>query len=285
MAATDGNAPSTGADESAASQPRRRLEQRILEEAPRLGPDDTFQFKCHPGVRCFGSCCGDINIVLTPYDVLRLRARLGMTSSAFLAQHTVIPFNKEQKLPVPLLRMGDDEKKSCPFLSDGACTVYEDRPWACRMYPIGLASPPEGSAERPFYFLLQEEGCEGGREDHRQTIRDWIGEQGIAKYDEMGGLFQPLLFDERLADGRELDPKQMEMYWMATYDLDTFRRFLFESTFFQRFQVPEDEVEKLRQDDEALMRFAFRWLAFALSGKRTMTISKEEAAARSPRSE
>jgi hypothetical protein len=66
------------------------------------------------------------------------------------------------------------------------------------------------------------------------------------------------------------------MYWMASYDLDTFRRFLFGSTFFDRFEVDEEEVALLKEDDEALMRFAFRWLAFALSGKKTMKIKPQQ---------
>ena len=38
----------------------------------------------------------------------------------------------------------DNEKKSCLFLDleNGGCQVYEDRPWACRMYPLGMAIPP-----------------------------------------------------------------------------------------------------------------------------------------------
>lgn len=261
--------------DAASESPRRRLEKRILEEAPRLGPNDVFQFSCHPGVSCFGTCCGDVNIALTPYDVLRLKNRLGLTSKEFLDKYTIIPFTKEQQIPIPLLRMQDDEKKSCHFVKDGACTVYEDRPWACRMYPVGFASPQETKSGEPFFFLLEEEGCKGFAEARDQTIADWIKDQEIEKYDEMGGLFQPLSFDQRLADGRELDPKQLQMFWMATYDLDTFRRFVFESTFLDRFDVSEEEMEKIRNDDEALMRFAFEWLAFALSGKRTMKIKDD----------
>ena len=64
----------------------------------------------------------------------------------------------------------------------------------------------------------------------------------------MGGLFQPLSFDPRLADGRELEPKQMEMYWMASYDLDTFRRFVLESSFLDRFEVqpPENQTDSVQ---------------------------------------
>ena len=33
--------------------PQERLQEKILEDYPRLGPNDTFQFGCHPGVSCF----------------------------------------------------------------------------------------------------------------------------------------------------------------------------------------------------------------------------------------
>jgi len=256
---------------------RARLQEKILEEAPRLTREDTFRFACHAGVSCFGDCCGDVNIVLTPYDVLRLRKRLGLSSTEFLERHTIIPFSKEQKLPAPLVKMGDDEKKSCPFVEDAKCTVYEDRPWACRMYPLGFASPgTDAEGQKPFYFLLDESGCRGHEEERQQTVGEWLTDQGIEEYDEMGELFKSLSLDAFFSSGRELEPKQIELYWMATYDLDTFRRFITSSSFLDRFQVTEETVEKIETDDEELLRFGFRWLEFALFGRPTMTI-KESA--------
>ena len=38
--------------------PRNALEEEILADHPRLGPDDTFKFRCHPGVSCFNTCWG-----------------------------------------------------------------------------------------------------------------------------------------------------------------------------------------------------------------------------------
>ena len=85
--------------------------------------------------------CGDVNIVLTPYDVLRLKRRLGIYSTELLQRYSVRPFTKEQQLPVVLLRMQDDQPgKPCPFVTPQGCGVYEDRPWPCRMYPVGVAS-------------------------------------------------------------------------------------------------------------------------------------------------
>lgn len=275
MDSTDSPRMSTGPSGAKAQTDRQRLEKKILDEAPRLKPTDTFQFRCHPGVSCFGHCCADVNIALTPYDVLRLKNRLGLSSSEFLREHTLIPFTKDQQIPVPLLKMRDDEKKSCQFNDGGYCQVYEDRPWACRMYPVGFASPQEGSGNEPFYFLLEEDGCRGHEEERTQTIGEWTDDQGIRTYDEMGNLYQPLALDPRLGKGHELGPKQMEMFWMATYDLDTFRRFVFESSFLDRFEIPAKQVEALREDDEELMKFAFKWLQFALAGKQTVKIKDE----------
>jgi Fe-S-cluster containining protein len=256
--------------ETESSQSRARLEERILEEAPRLTKDDEFRFACHPGVSCFGSCCGDVNIVLTPYDVLRL-------STEFLDKYTILPFSKDQRLPAPLIKMGDDEKKRCPFLDGPRCTVYEDRPWACRMYPVGFASPGKGAKdEQPFHFLLEEEGCRGFEEERTLTIAEWIADQGIDEYDRMGELYKDLALDAFFEAGQQLDPKKIQLYWMGTYDLDVFRRFVLESTFLARFEVPEETVEEIRDDDVELMRFAFRWLSFALFGRQTMKI-KENA--------
>ena len=60
------------------------------------------------------------------------------------------------------------------------------------------------------------------------------------------------------------------MFYMASYNLDKFRPFLFRSKFFQRFHVPEELQARLEKDDVALMLFGFEWLKFSLFGLPTM---------------
>jgi hypothetical protein len=67
----------------------------------------------------------------------------------------------------------------------------------------------------------------------------------------------------------------MQMLFTASYDLDKFREFVFESTLLQRFIVDEDFVDEMRSDDEALLRFAFLWLRFSLFGEPTMKAKTE----------
>jgi len=257
--------------------PRAQLQEKILAEYPRLGSDDTFKFACHPGVSCFKRCCSDVNIFLSPYDVLRMKKRLGITSGEFLEKFTILPVQKDMKTPVVVLRMNDDKAKTCPHLTDSGCGIYSDRPWPCRMYPLGLAAQkdtPDGWRGDRFYFLLQEEVCMGFGEPQEWTVREWMDNQGIDAYDEWGEAFKELTLHKFFEEGGTLSPEKMHMMFTACYDLDKFREFVFQSTLLERFEVDEDFIEEMRYDDEALLRFAFLWLRFSLFGEPTMKMKE-----------
>lgn len=251
-----------------------RLKEEILKDYPKMTKDSSFTFACHPGVPCFNDCCADVNIFLTPYDILRLKNNLGMSSEEFLSKYTVTPFDQNLKYPVILLAMNEDEKKSCPFVGEGGCQVYEDRPWACRMYPLGVGSQKDtgGESETDFYFMLKESVCKGHRESPRQTVAEWLEKQGITEYDKMGYFFKELTLHEFFQKDENLTPKKLEMFFLANYNLDKFREFLFESTFFDKFDVDEETRKKIETDDVELLRFGYYWLRFALFGEKTMKI-------------
>ena len=51
----------------------------------RLGLKNKFKFQCHKKVACFTQCCRGINIILTPYDIIRLKNRLQLSLDRHLA--------------------------------------------------------------------------------------------------------------------------------------------------------------------------------------------------------
>jgi hypothetical protein len=51
--------------------------------------NDPMTFVCGPDKECFNDCCRDLNQVLTPYDVLRLKNHLHLPSGAFLQTYTI----------------------------------------------------------------------------------------------------------------------------------------------------------------------------------------------------
>jgi Fe-S-cluster containining protein len=254
-----------------------RLKEEILKDYERLNEKSKFRFACHPGVPCFNDCCGDINIFLTPYDVIRLKNSLGISSGEFLSKYTVSLFDKNLKYPAILLQMNDDDKKSCPFVGKGGCGVYEDRPWACRMYPLGLASPKEGgeSKDEEFYFMLEDGFCKGFKEDKTLTIADWLEDQGVNEYNKMGEDFKELTLHKFFQDGGNLAPEKMEMFFLGSYHMDGFREFLFRTSFFDKFEVDDDTREKLKEDDVELLKFGYTWLKFALFGEETLKINDD----------
>jgi Fe-S-cluster containining protein len=255
-------------------------QERILSECPRMTLDDDFTFACHGSLDCFTRCCADVAIVLTPYDVLRLKKALGMDSSEFLDKYTVSPFSKEQKVPAVLLRM-DPETKRCPFVTEAGCSVYANRPWACRMYPLGVAEPRNPSpSDQAFHFLVREEICKGHGAGRAYTVREWLADQGLDEYQMMGASFRDLMLHEFWDKEETLPPEKMDMYYMACFDLDRFRRFVFETRLLNLFVFDEARVEALRTDDEELLEFAMHWLRFSLFGERTMKVRPDVVRAR-----
>ena len=256
-----------------------RFKETLLKEAKRLGPDDKFRFACHPRLGCFNSCCADVNVFLMPYDVLRLKNRVKLDSHTFLEQHAISETLDTRGLPIVQIRMTDDEAHRCPFVTPAGCSVYEDRPWACRMYPIGGASPPARNTEaETFYFVVERfASCAGFDEDREWSVKEWKENQGVGDYEAKSEAFKAISLHPFFLEQRKtLPPDKSRMLLMAAYDLDTFRKFVFDSSFLQRFDVAAELVERMRTDDEALLIFAYRWLRFSLFGEPTLTISAAE---------
>ncbi len=250
-----------------------------LEGRRELGAGETFVFHCGPELPCFNTCCADVNIVLTPLDVLRLARRLGMTTTQFRAEHTVTLETRDLQLPVVALKMTDGEGRPCPFVGPGGCTVYDERPWACRMYPVGLAMPPAraGVAPRPLYFLFEDDFCAGHGGGRRFSVETWRRDQGVIEREEGEKEFRELVAHPWFIGGRTLDPRGQEIFLMACYDLDRFREFIFESSFLKRFEIEPELLATVSRDDEALLRLAFRWVRFALFGEPTLRVRSADS--------
>ncbi|MEO5347324.1 MAG: YkgJ family cysteine cluster protein [Magnetococcus sp. YQC-9] len=252
-------------------------EVRNILQPVRLEGESHFQFRCHPGVACFNACCANIEIILTPYDILRLRRRLNLSPEAFLYEYATPYTLAKGQLPVPLIRM-DPETGKCPFNAPEGCQVYSDRPVACRYYPIGLAlmHPEASDKSEEFFYLVKEDYCLGHQESTRWTINDWRKDQGSDGYDERNKGWMEMILKRRSAgDEVQTSLQVSEFFYMASTDTDKFRRFIFESTFLQRFDVPEETLETLRNDDEALLDFAFDWLKTILFGDKKVAVKPD----------
>ncbi len=250
------------------------LKEAVLKDYPHMKKESGFKFSCHKGISCFNMCCTDVNIFLTPYDIIRMKNRLKISSQEFLDKYTFLPIDESQNHPVVMLKMNDDERKSCPFVRSEGCSIYEDRPWSCRMFPLGVASPKESGegGERDFYFMIEESVCQGYLQQKDWTVADWIADQGVEHYSEMGELFKELSLHDFFKEKKQLTPAKLEMFYTVCYNIDKFREFVFGSSFLERFEVDEELVNEIKSDDEELLKFGITWLKYCLFGDKTMRV-------------
>lgn len=244
-------------------------------EPVQLGLEDTIRFRCHKDIDCFNQCCMDIDITLTPYDILRLSRRLGIGTAEFLALHAV-PFEMDQHgMPGYKLRTREDAP-ACQFVTAEGCGVYEDRPAACRYYALGSMGlrRKDSPVVDDIYFLVKEPHCHGHLEDRTLTVGEYRREQGVEIYDEINRAWRDIVLKKRSSGptvGRPSE-RSLQLFHLASYDLDGFRRFVLGSGFRETFDLDAATYEELGRDDEALLRFAARFLKQVLFGERSIPL-------------
>jgi uncharacterized protein len=253
-------------------------------EPRKLTLDSRLKFSCHPGVACFTACCHNIKIILTPYDILVLRRRLGIAAHEFITEYTQPTYLEKTDMPGVQIKLRQ-ETGGCPFVTPEGCTVYSDRPSACRYYPVGMADFHEGGTndakEEKFFFLVKEPHCRGFEEDKEWSVREWREDQGVDVRDEMNKEWLRLIM-RRKSFGHQatLSEPAKRMFFMASTDLDSFRTFIFESSFLSTYEIAEETLAAIKNDDTALMHFSFSFLANILFGVQGFTIRPEKLKAK-----
>ncbi len=252
----------------------------------RLTEKSSFCFSCHAGVSCWNECCHDTDITLTPYDLIRLARHLDLKPGEVGRMFGTPGAHEASGMPVLKLKRVDkgEAKRPCVFLEGkSGCFVYADRPAACRYYPLGLASVKMKDHEAPedFYFLVKEPHCRGHEEARQRTVAEFRADEGVGPYDEANRGWIHILM--KLASwrslggpwGKEPDERTRKMFFMATTDLDAFRKFVFETSFLDRYAVAAEMRPRLATDDEALLALALDWLRAILFNEPTLPLREE----------
>nr|WP_321464816.1 YkgJ family cysteine cluster protein [uncultured Desulfobulbus sp.] len=235
---------------------------------------DPFRFHCHPGVSCFLTCCRNVNLHLYPYDILLLKKQLGLRSAEVLERFTIICEGSHPFFPGLKLKLLDDESASCPFLSDQGCTVYANRPTACRTYPLerGLESTGKGQPLRIHYFLTHHPYCKGHLEERTYTVRQWERDQNLHQCNSINDMWAELdaFFASNPWAGEGKAGPYQRLAFMACYNIDDFRSYTVKENIIAQFKLTKDDRRRIERDDEALLQFGFRWLEFVLGGRRQL---------------
>jgi uncharacterized protein len=234
-----------------------------------------FTFKCHPGVSCFTVCCKNVELDLYPYDITRLRKRLAIDSETFMRTHTELKKGANPYFPTVILKLDSTAKeKQCPFLNEQGCTVYEDRPTACRTYPLERAVDRRCASGRPedFYFLTNHDYCKGHFEPQQNTVKQWLRSQHLEQFNQMNDRWAEVdtLFASNPWKGEGSGGPTQQMAFMVCYDIDGFRTFAEAQRLVDHYQLNREHKKRMAGDDAELLKFGFEWLKDILGGRSSL---------------
>ena len=251
----------------------------------KLTNEDNFNFRCHKGVSCWNVCCHGADVTLTPYDILTLAKHFNVRPKQFIADYTVAAMHEGSNLPVPKLVMtGKDGEGPCVFMDEEkGCTVYENRPVTCRYYPLGLGVVKmKGHEEKQdMYFLVKETHCQGHKEDKEQTVGAFRKQEGVEPYDLLNERWVEILM--KMASwrvmggpgGKDVSKQTKQMFYMVSTDIDSFRRFVFETKFLETYEIDEDMIGSIKASDESLLQLGFDWLRNVMFNEDTIGMKQD----------
>jgi uncharacterized protein len=222
-------------------------------EQPALKAAGSFCFACHDNLPCFTRCCRDVNIYLTPYDIIRLRRSLKIGSGEFLSKYTRHFIAQEIHIPVVQLEM-NPETLYCKLVTDEGCSVYENRPWACRMFPLDL-----GKKSDEYRLMAGKERCLGLNESSTWVVEDWLNSQSVQPHVVMDHAFQAVLPPPDFKPWTAVEAGLGQLLFLA-YDLDRFALLLDDSRLRAIYDLDDDLLLRVREDDEALLKLAFIYI-------------------------
>ena len=236
-----------------------------------INDNSCFSFDCNPGISCFNQCCHNLNLFLYPYDIIRLKHHLGISSDIFLEKYVDVVLRDSSFFPEVLLSMAELPDKPCPFLSPAGCSVYMDRPEACRMFPVeqGVVYHADSGKIRKIHYFRPPAFCRGPQSSRQWTPATWIQDQKAEDYNKMTQRWSEIkrLFQTDPWAGEGPDGKRGKMAFMAAYHMDAFREFVFKSSFLKRYRIAAPLLEKARHNDFELLKIGFAWIEWFVWGK------------------
>lgn len=142
--------------------------------------ETTMRFTCD---MC-GKCCRDIDIMLTPYDVLKIRRHLGLQPPDFFNKYVEMHIGPQSKMPIVCLIT----RPQCVFIVDGKCSIHDARPTNCRGYPCGRIQELNKDTNEVTLKWILHQSCSRipFRQQKLWKIKGWMAKEGLHEYWENG---------------------------------------------------------------------------------------------------
>ncbi len=110
-------------------------------------------------------------------------------------------------------------------------------------------------------------------------MADWRRDQGVDRHDEINDEWTDLVVRKRsFPPNIKMTEQSKQMFFLSSYNLDKFRRFIFESSFLERYDIDADTLKKIKNDEVELLNFGMRWLKFILFKQGEFKLKSQDGA-------
>lgn len=202
---------------------------------------DSFRFQC----RACGRCCGAFTIILSPYDIFRLRQATNQLTHELIGNGTVeirqesfkrifgfapladfldaFTISTDDTVPVAVLNFDwAGGVRECRFLGGPdngrrLCTIYDHRPTMCRLHPLGCVT-----IEGEYRWFFRKPLC-GTKHEAKQTVEHWLDSSEAADFCDANGEYRHWLYSLLTGPTRFalLPQDQRDMAARILYDFDS----------------------------------------------------------------
>lgn len=178
--------------------------------------EDMVKADCNGCEGCSMCCTGmGESVILDPYDLHRLKCVTGRSFEDLLQDAIELHVVDGVILPNLVMKSGPEEK--CFFLDDnGRCSIHEDRPGICRLFPLGRYYEEEG-----FKYFLQTGECP--RQRTKIKVSKWLDLPNAKQYEQFILSWHKLLktmeelYQRLMEDGREDAIKKNNMILLQVF--------------------------------------------------------------------
>ena len=96
-------------------------------------------------------------------------------------------------------------------------------------------------------------------------------------HDQINAAWTDLLVRKRsFPPNMKFTEQTKNMFFLASYNIDKFKEFVFESSFLKRYAVDAETVEKIKTDEIELLQFGMKWLKWLLFKEGDFEVIEEE---------
>jgi hypothetical protein len=111
-----------------------------------------------------------------------------------------------------------------------------------------------------YFTLLKEPHCQGLNQFKFQTVKEWMESQGLEIYNEMNDMLMEIISLKNIRMPGPLDARFQSKFQTALYDLDLFKKYLFEQALGADQLLDSQPLTVIKNDEIELLKFSHRWI-------------------------